>query len=77
MKANGAIAWAYWLFQTQLAPRLATPSNNERPPSLMDVQNTFCEFSKYMRYLRGEPERRTFRPAHPGPQPTSVLPEHW
>jgi hypothetical protein len=26
------------------------PGSNGRPPSLMDIQNVFCEFSKYARY---------------------------
>lgn len=48
-----------------------------RTPSLMDVQNTLCEFSKYVRYLRlGVPDR-PYRPAHPGPQPRPWLPPHW
>ena len=49
-----------------------------RPPSLMDTQNTFCEFYKYMRYLKKErPGDPPYRPAHPGPQPTPLLPHHW
>lgn len=49
-----------------------------RPPSLMDIQNTLCEFSKYARYLKQEPKPRpAYRPAHPGPQPVPVLPAHW
>lgn len=47
-----------------------------RPPSLMDVQNTMCEFSKLTRYLTrapGEP----YKPAHPGQQGPPVLPTEW
>ena len=47
-----------------------------RPPSLMDVQNTMCEFSKYVRYL-GQAPGRAYEPAHPGPQEPPVLPQHW
>ena len=48
-----------------------------RSPSLMDVQNTLCEFSKYVRY-RGLPIPETqYRPAHPGPQEAPFLPPHW
>jgi hypothetical protein len=47
-----------------------------RPPSLMDVQNTLCEFSKYVRYL-GRPLGEPYVPAHPGPQPEPFLPPHW
>lgn len=48
-------------------------------PSLMDVQNTFCEFSKYHRFaVGGKPYRNSpYRPAHPGPQPLPVLPVWW
>lgn len=44
-----------------------------RTPSLMDVQNTLCEFSKYVKGPRGS----SYRPAHPGPQPDPILPEHF
>jgi hypothetical protein len=48
-----------------------------RRPSLMDVQNTLCEFSKYARYMeRPLPDRR-YAPAHPGPQPDLRLPTAW
>lgn len=45
-------------------------------PSLMDVQNTLCEFSKYYRFaVGGKTYRKTpYRPAHPGKQPIPVLP---
>lgn len=48
-----------------------------RMPSRMDTQNTLCEFSKYVRFMRKEPAARAYRPAHPGPQPAPVLPNHW
>lgn len=48
-----------------------------RAPSLMDVQNTFCEFSKYVRYLGKPTPAKPYEPAHPGPQPTPVYPLHW
>lgn len=51
-----------------------------RPPSLMDVQNTFCEFSKYVRYLSNGGNRSLptqYVPAHPGAQPAPYLPVHW
>jgi alpha-glutamyl/putrescinyl thymine pyrophosphorylase clade 1 len=49
------------------------PAVDGRPPSLMDVQNTLCEFSKYVK----GPVARTYRPAHPGEQPDPILPEHF
>ena len=60
------------------------PTVEGRRPSLMDIQNCLCEYSKYVRYLdraaaSGGSERpiQTYRPAHPGPQPRPVLPQHW
>lgn len=43
--------------------------------SLMDVQNTLCEFSKYARYRTRPPRPQRYNPAHPGPQPAPVLPK--
>jgi hypothetical protein len=59
-------------------PSIPLPGGLERAPSLMDIQNTFCEFSKYMRYL-SEPKKPSvpYKPAHPGPQPEPNLPTHW
>lgn len=60
-------------------PTIPLPNGLHRPPSLMDIQNTFCEFLKYTRYLSkkegagGAP----YRPAHPGEQPIPLLPHHW
>lgn len=51
-----------------------------RPPSLMDVQNTFCEFSKYVRAHRAVqiagPEKGLGYRGH-GELPWPVLPQHW
>lgn len=41
-----------------------------RRPSLMDVQNTLCEYSKY---IKG-PRSSLYRPAHPGPLPDPIIP---
>lgn len=61
-----------WLRNALLAdPRC--PSLEGRPPSLMDVQNCFCEYSKYVK----GPRANAYRPAHPGPQPAPVLPAYW
>lgn len=50
-----------------------------RRPSLMDVQNCFCELSKYARYLERDSgaRQRTYRPSHPGVQSAPVFPLHW
>lgn len=58
-------------------PRLALPHGRVRLPSLMDVQNCLCEFSKLVRYNGKPPSRRVYPPAHPGPQAPPVLPESW
>lgn len=41
---------------------------------LMNVQNTFCELGKYVRELETPRKKTLYKPAHPGPQPTPVLP---
>lgn len=46
------------------------PSLGGRRPSLMDVQNTLCEYSKYVK----GPRNGIYRPAHPGPMPEPMIP---
>lgn len=58
-------------------PMLSFENGSYRVPSIMDVQNTMCEFSKYVRYLEKGVNGSPYTPAHPGPQPTPVLPSHW
>lgn len=48
-----------------------------RQPSLMDIQNTLCEYSKYHRHATKPDRVVPYAPAHPGPQPPPVLPQHW
>lgn len=57
-------------------PRLPLHGKKVRLPSLMDVQNTLCEFGKYTRYL-GKVAGSAYKPAHPEHRPVPVLPEHW
>jgi hypothetical protein len=61
-------AWAYFQrFQTVMLDGMS--------PSLMDIQNTWCEFSKYARYASGG-KPRAYRPA--GTDHTHyVLPARW
>lgn len=59
-------------------PTIPMANGIERAPSLMDIQNTFCEFSKYMRNVNNDQvPTRKYLPAHPGPQPEPNLPVHW
>lgn len=58
-------------------PMLSLPGGGSRPPSLMDIQNTMCEFSKYERYLKRGTSGKEYRPAHPGVQPEPLLPSNW
>lgn len=52
------------------------PGDPVRLPSYMDVQNTLCEFSKWVRFSE-KPPGKPYRPTHPGPQPAPLLPQHW
>lgn len=50
-------------------------SVNGHPLGLMNVQNTLCEFSKYVRYRDKPPAKfRPYAPTHPGPQEEPTLP---
>ena len=53
------------------------PTLQGRPPSMMDIQNTLCEFSKYARFMRKPEPARVFKPLHPGTPTPLVLPAHW
>lgn len=48
-----------------------------RYPTIMDIQNTLCEFSKYARYLKAGKAGTPYSPAHPGKQSEPHLPAHW
>jgi hypothetical protein len=48
----------------------------DRLPSCMDVQNTLCEFSKYVRFAAKPLPTKPYTPAHPGLS-GYVLPEHF
>lgn len=52
------------------------PNSNGRPPSWMDIQNVFCEYSKYARMvLRGDKGRAT--PYTPGPKFETFIPRQF
>jgi hypothetical protein len=48
-----------------------------RSLTLMDVQNTLCEFSKYAREIVTPRKKTPYRPSHPGAQPVPILPAWW
>lgn len=69
---------AYWA--SPGCPALCGPDGQVRYLSVMDVQNTLCEYSKYRRYVhRRQPGdgARAYSPAHPGRQPAPLYPPHW
>lgn len=54
----------------------ALPGSNGRPASWMDVQNVFCEFSKYVRMVnRGD--KGAPKPYTPGPPFETFIPTHF
>lgn len=48
-----------------------------RALTVMDVQNTLCEFGKYSRELVAPRKKTPYRPSHPGVQPQPILPQWW
>lgn len=77
-KAEDVLRWAVdSIRNSESCPTLDVPGSKPRVPSYMDVQNTLCEFSKYVRYASKPLPNKPYQPAHPGPQDPPVLPEHW
>lgn len=68
--------WA-WERLHSLSLQLPLPGGRVRYPSLMDAQNTLCEFSKYVRFSQQPLTGRPYIPAHPGRQPQPLIPAHW
>lgn len=50
-------------------------SGRHRSLSLMDIQNTFCEFQKYVRYTELPPRDKAYAAKHPAEEP--FYPPHW
>jgi len=48
-----------------------------RSLTVMDVQNTLCEFGKYARETAAPRKKTAYRPSHPGVQPTPIVPDWW
>lgn len=65
------------VFADPRCPMLQLPDGRVRIPSLMDIQNTVCEYSKYRRHQSRRPPQKPYQPAHPGPQTAPILPRHW
>lgn len=49
----------------------------DRGLTVMDVQNTLCEFGKYAREVVNPRKKTPYKPAHPGTQPKPTLPRWW
>lgn len=64
--AASVIRWAH----KALLNDSACPTLSGRQPSVMDVQNCFCEYSKFVK----GPRNSIYRPAHPGPLPEPTIP---
>lgn len=80
VSTEDVIRWVRDRWWEDLAcPTVPLPGSLVRAPSLMDIQNTFCEYSKYVRYLTKDYTNPStpYRPAHPGRQPVPLLPHHW
>lgn len=77
-KPEATLEWAYTAIRSlPEPPTISLPDGRVRLPSRMDVQNTLCEFSKYVRFQSKPTPGKVYTPAHPGPQPAPALPERW
>lgn len=74
-KAEQVIEWAY----EALRGLPEAPTWAGRAPSRMDIQNTLCEYSKFVRFGRqpAPAGAKPYVPLHPGPQSEPLLPQHW
>ena len=57
------------------APPFVTLKGRSLTP--MDVQNSLCEFGKYAREFVTPRKKTTYRPSHPGAQPSPIIPPWW
>jgi hypothetical protein len=61
-------------------PAVELPGGGVRQLSLMDIQNCFCEFSKYARYMRKHLDNLWASPTPYSTNHTTIeptYPEHW
>lgn len=76
MQADAAIAWAHHALSFREDAPIIPVHDGWRLPSYMDVQNTFCEFGKYIRYTgKPHPTRGGYKGMHPTEPP--FIPPHW
>ena len=71
------IGWlTAWWWGNPDAPTLPLWGGRRHQLSLMDVQNTLCEFDKRWRW-RDADITHDYKPAYPGPKSQPMLPKHW
>lgn len=74
-KAPEVLRWAWNAFLDDPdCPTIEMPTGYLRKPSLMDVQNCLCEFSKYMRKPARE---QAYEASHSALQLRPEYPTHW
>lgn len=72
LRVDKVIAWCH----KEVNRELHLEGVGGRQPSMMDIQNTLCEFSKYARFMRKPTPPRVYTGTVLQPQ-NIVLPEHW
>lgn len=72
LRVDKVIAWCH----KEVSRELHLEGVGGRQPSMMDIQNTLCEFSKYARFMRKPTPPRVYTGTVLQPQDI-VLPEHW
>lgn len=72
LRVDKVIAWCH----KEVRRELHLEGVGGRQPSMMDIQNTLCEFSKYARFMRKPTPPRVYTGTVLAPQQI-VLPQHW
>ena len=78
-KPEATMEWLHdnWSWIWPEPPELGLPDSGIHRMSLMDVQNTLCEFQKYDRRWLAGPNQRTYKPHHRAAGVEPVLPAKW